>query len=211
MECRVPEYGNESLDDFWRKVESVNDDDLEYVLHMVHKTREHADNGCPNEEERRVNLDLANQCSGSLVFPDHVEVRFETPECEDECDEKTASTDKSEFFDGNVFGVFDNVHDLLGRPVQIEHVNHDGEVVRNEVTETDGERDGGEHDEQGNDCHERRVGQRCRTGHSVIVQERLSGDNHDFDERRRTGCDMIEQPLPRKIFPPMRHTRVKYS
>ena len=117
MECRVPEYGDERLDDFRRKVESVNNDDFEHVLHMVYKTRKHADHGCTDEEERRVNLNLANQCSRGLVFPDHVEIRFETPECEDKRDEKTASTDKSKLFDGNVFGVFDNVHDLLGRPV----------------------------------------------------------------------------------------------
>lgn len=140
-------------------MESVNDDDLEHVLHVVHKPCEHADHGCPNEEERRVNLDLADQSSGGLVFPNHVEVRFEASECEDKRDKKTASTDKSEFFDGDVFGVFDDVHDLLGRPVQIEHVNHDGEVVRNEVTEPDRKRNGGEHDEERNDCHECRVGQ----------------------------------------------------
>ena len=171
MECRVPEHGDERLDDFWRKVESVNDDDLEHILHMVYKTCEHADYGCTDEEERRVNLNLANQSSGSLVFPDDVEVRFEASECEDKRDKKTACTDKSELFDGDVLGVFDDVHDLLGRPVQIEHVNHDGEVVRNEVAEPDCERNGGEHDEEWNDCHERRVGQRCGTGHSVIVQE----------------------------------------
>ena len=171
MECRVPEYGDERLDDFRRKVETVNDDDFEHVLYVVYKTCEHADHGCPNEEERRVNLNLANQSSGSLVFPDDVEVRFEASEREDKCDKKTACTDKSEFFDGDVLGIFDDVHDLLGRPVQIEHVNHDGEVVRNEVTEPDGERDGSEHDEEWDDCHERRVGQRCGTGHSVIVQE----------------------------------------
>ena len=117
MECRVPEYGDERLDDFRRKVESVNNDDFEHVLHMVHETCEHADYGSPDEEEWCVNLNLANQCSRGLVFPDHVEVRFETPEREDECDKKTACADKSKLFDGNVFGVFDNVHDLLGRPV----------------------------------------------------------------------------------------------
>ena len=171
MECRVPEHGDERLDDFRRKVESVNDDDFEHVLHVVYESCEHADNGCPNEEKRRVNLNLANQSSGSLVFPDDVEVRFEASECEDKCDKKTACTDKSELFDGDVLGIFDDVHDLLGRPVQIEHVNHNGEVVRNEVAEPDCERNGGEHDEEWNDCHERRVGQRCGTGHSVIVQE----------------------------------------
>ena len=117
MECRVPEYGDERLDDFRRKVKSVNDDDFEHVLHMVHETCEHADYGCPNEEKRRVNLNLANQSSGGLVFPDHVEVRFEASERKDKRDKKTACANKSELFDGYVFGVFDNVHDLLGRPV----------------------------------------------------------------------------------------------
>ena len=117
MECRVPEYGDERLDDFWRKVESVNNDDFEHVLHVVHETCEHADYGSSDEEEWCVNLNLANQCSRGLVFPDHVEIRFETPECEDECDKKTACTDKSKLFDGNVFGVFNDIHDLLGRPV----------------------------------------------------------------------------------------------
>ena len=117
MEGRVPEHGDERLDDFRRKVESVNDDDLEHVLYVVHESCEHADYGSPDEEERRVNLNLANQCSRGLVFPDHVEIRFEASECEDECDKKTTCADKSKLFDGNVFGVFNDIHDLLGRPV----------------------------------------------------------------------------------------------
>ena len=152
-------------------MEPIDDDDRKHFLDVVHEACEHSDDDSPDEEERRVNLDLAHQGSGGLVFPDHVEVRFEASECEDKRDKKTACTDKSELFDGDVLGIFDDVHDLLGRPVQIEHVNHDGEVVRNEVTEPDRKRDGGEHDEEWNDCHERRVGQRCGTGHSVIVQE----------------------------------------
>ena len=189
-------------------MEPVDDDHGEYFLDVVHEPCEHAKEKGGNEEERRVDLDLVDQRSRSLVFPDDIEVRFEAAECKNKGDEKTASTDKPEFLYGDMFRIFDEIHDLLGRPVQIEHVDDDGEVIRDEVTEPDCKRDGSEHDEERNDCHEGRIGQGCGTRHSVIVQERFPGDNHDFYERRRTGCDIIEQPLPREIFPPLRHIAI---
>ena len=133
----VPEGGNQSLDHFGRKMETVNDNFGEHVLHVIHESGEHPDNGRTNKKERRIDFDLTEQCSRSLVFPDHVEVRFQAAEREDEGDEKTCCADNSKFADGNVFCVFDDGHDLLGRPVQIEHVNHHGEVVRNKRTEPD--------------------------------------------------------------------------
>ena len=134
-------------------METVHNNDRENVLHMVHKSGKHPDNDGSDKQKWRINLNLADQCSRSLVFPDYVEVRFKASEGEDECDEKTASTDKPEFSDGDVFRVFDDIHDLLSRPVQIEHFDDDGEVVRNKVTEPDGERNRGEHDKQGDNGH----------------------------------------------------------
>ena len=110
-----------------------------------------------------------------------------------------------------MFCIFHDGHDLLGRPVQIEHVDHHGEVVRNKRTESDCKRNRGEHDKERDDCHKCRISQCSRTSRSVIVKERLSSDNHDFYKRWRTCCDIIEQPFPRKFFPPLRHTRIKYS
>ena len=159
MECRIPEYGDESLDDFWRKVKTVDDDDGEDGLHVVHETSEHPDDCRSDEEEGGVDFDLANQGSGSLVFPHHVEVRFKASEGENKCHKEAASADKSELSDGNVLCIFDEIHDLFGRPVQIEHVDHDGKVVRNEVSEPDRKRNGGEHDEKRDDCHESRISQ----------------------------------------------------
>ena len=133
-------------------MESVNDNDRKNLLDVVYEASEHPDNDGPDKEERGVDLDLMDQRSGGLVFPNHVKVRFKAAKRKDERDEKTAGTDHPEFCDGNVFGVFHNVHDLFCRPVEIEHVNHDGEVVRNEVSEPDCKRNRCEHDEQGDDC-----------------------------------------------------------
>ena len=110
-----------------------------------------------------------------------------------------------------MFRVIDDGHDLFCRPVQIDHVNHDGEVVRNERSESDGQRNRGEHNQQGNNSYERCVGQCGGTGRSMVIEERLPGDNHDFYKRRGTCCDVVEQPFPRKIFHPMRHKHRKYS
>ena len=60
MERGVPERGNQSLDDFWRKVESIDDNGGHYVLDMVHEAYEHADECSPDEEERRIDLNLAD-------------------------------------------------------------------------------------------------------------------------------------------------------
>lgn len=169
MVCGEPERGNQRLGNFGRKMESVDDDDRENLLDVVHESCEHAEENSCDEEERRVNLDLADQSSRSLVFPNHVEIRLEAAECEDECDEKTAGTDKPKLSDGDSLCIFDDVHDLLGWPIQIEHVNDDGEVVRDEVSESDLKRNGREHYQKRNDCHEGRVGQCCRTGHSMVV------------------------------------------
>ena len=165
-------------------MEPIDDDDRKHFLDVVHEACEHSDDDSPDEEERRVNLDLAHQGSGGLVFPDHVEVRFEASECEDECHKKTAGTDEPEFTNRNVFRVFNDIHNLLGWPVQIEHVNHDGEVVRNEITEPDRKSNGGEHDEERDDCYKRCIGQGRGTGHAVVIQERLSCDNHNLYKSR---------------------------
>ncbi len=125
---------------------------------MVHEAREHPDNGSADQEKWCINLDLAYQRSRSFVFPDYIEVRFQAPEGEDERDEETAGADESKFSDRNVLCIFHDVHNLLGRPVQIEHVDHDGEVIRNEVAETDRKRNRCEHDEQRDDRHESRIG-----------------------------------------------------
>ena len=207
MECGIPECRNQGLDDFRRKMETVDNNNREHVLNVVHEPGEHPDDNRPDEQKRSVNLNLAHQSSRSLVFPDHVEVGFEAAEREDERDEKTASTDEPEFTDRNMFRIFDDIHNLLGRPVQIEHVNDDGEVVRNKITEPDCKRNRSEHDKQGDNGHKRCVCQRRCTRHSVIIQERLARDNHDFHKCGRSSCDVIEQPFPRKIFPPVRHTR----
>ena len=188
-------------------METVDNNNREHVLNVVHEPGEHPDDNRPDEQKRSVNLNLAHQSSRSLVFPDHVEVGFEAAECEDKRDEKTAGTDESEFTDRNMFRVFDDIHNLLSRPVQIEHVNDDGEVVRNKITEPDRKCNGGEHDEERDNGHKRCVCQRRCTRHSVIIQERLARDNHDFHKCGRSSCDVIEQPFPRKIFPPVRHTR----
>ena len=134
-------------------MEPIDDDDRKHFLDVVHEACEHSDDDSPDEEKRRVNLDLAHQRSGGLVFPDHVEVRFEAAESKNECHKKTAGTDKSELPYGNVLCVLHNIHDLLCWPVQVEHVDDDGEVIRDEVSESNGKRNGGEHNEQWNNCH----------------------------------------------------------
>ena len=58
----VPERGNQSLDDFGRKMETVNDNFGEHVLHVIHEAREHSDDGGTDKEERRIDLDLVYQC-----------------------------------------------------------------------------------------------------------------------------------------------------
>ena len=171
MKCRIPECGDERLDDFWRKMEPVDNNNREHVLHVVHESGEHPDDYRADEQKRRVDLNLAHQSSRSLVFPDHVKIGFEASECEDECHKKTAGTDEAKFTNRNVFRVFHEIHNLLGRPVQIEHFDDDGEVVRNKITEPDRKRNGGEHDEERDNGYKRRVGQRRRTRHSVIIQE----------------------------------------
>ena len=211
MECGVPECGNQRFNNIGRKVEPIDDNDRKHVLNVVHKSREHPHENCPDEEKWRVNPNLMDQSSRSLVFPNHIEVRFEASECKDERDEKAARADDPQFCDGDVLRVFDEVHDLLGRPVQIEHVDHDGEVVRDKVAESDCKRNRSEHDKQRDNSHKCRIGQRSGTSHSVVIQERLSGDDHYFYKCWRTVSEAIEQPFPRKIFPPMRHIHRKYS
>ena len=92
--CGIPECGNQRLDDFGREVEPIDDDDGKNLLDVVHEPGEHADDGGPDEEERRIDLDLAYERSGGLVLPDDVEVRFQATEREDERDKKTACADK---------------------------------------------------------------------------------------------------------------------
>ena len=134
-------------------MESVHDNDRTNVFNVVYKSGEHSNDCGSDKQEWRVNLDLAYQSSRGFVFPDYVEVRFEASECEDKRDEKACRADNPEFSNGNVLCIFNNVHDLLSRPVQIEHFDDDGEVVRNKITESDRKRDGGEHDEQGDNGH----------------------------------------------------------
>ena len=94
MVCGIPECGNQRFDDFGRKVESIDDDDGKCLLNVVYEPGEHAHDGGPDEEEGRIDLDLAHERSGGLVFPDDVEVRLQAAECEDERDKKAACTDK---------------------------------------------------------------------------------------------------------------------
>ena len=211
MECGVPKCGNQRLDDFRREVEPIDDDDGKHFLNMVHEAGKHSGDSRPDEEKRRIDLNLAHQGSRSLVFPDDVEVRLQASESEDKRYEKAGCADKTKFSDGNVFRIFDDIHDLFCRPVQVEHVDHDGEIIRNKVSEPDCKRNRGEHNQKGDYGHERCIGQGSRAGHPMIIQERLSGNDHDFYERRRTGCYIVEQPFPGKIFPPVRHKPCKYS
>ena len=165
-------------------MEPVDNNNREHVLHVVHESGEHSDDNRADEQKRCVDFNLAHQSSRSLVFPDHVKIGFEASKGKNERYKKTAGTDEPEFTNRNVFRVFNDIHNLLGWPVQIEHVNHDGEVVRNEITEPDRKCNGGEHDEERDDCYKRCIGQGRGTGHAVVIQERLSCDNHNLYKSR---------------------------
>ena len=87
VERDVPERGNHYLEQLGGEVETVHDNHGEHGLHVVHEPGEHPDESGENDEERGVYLDLPDDRSRGLHFPDHVEVRFEAPEREDEGDE----------------------------------------------------------------------------------------------------------------------------
>ena len=196
MEGHIPECRDKYLEQFRRKMESVDHDHGEHVLHVVHESGEHPDKTGENEQEGGVNLDLADKRPGCLDFPDDVEVRFQAAEGEDKGDKETQGADKSELADGDVLGVPDNGLHLVGGPVQTQHVEDDGQVIAHEVAETDRERDGSEQDEQGDDGHERGVGEAGGSGHPVIVQEGLAGYDSDLYGSGRSFGDIVKQPFP---------------
>ena len=121
--------------------------------HVVHESGEHPDEACENDQERGVDLDLAEERSRCLDFPHDVEVGFQATERKYESHEKAEGANEPELSDGDVFGVLDDIDYRFRGPVQVEHVEDDGQVVAHEVAETYGERNRGEQDEQGDDCH----------------------------------------------------------
>ena len=161
-------------------MEPVDDDGRKDFLHVVHKTGVEPDETGQNEEERGVDAGLFPERSGSLIFPDDVEVRFQAAEGEDEGDEKTRSADDPEFADGHVLGVFDERHNGLRGPVEAEHVQQVGQVIRDEIPEPDSERNRSEKDEQRDYGEDGRVGEGRCTGKAMVVEEGFSCDHDDF-------------------------------
>ena len=151
--------------------------------------------------------------NGSIIYSFANEIRKQLDETDEEIlstiipalHEQTESTDDSKLSDGDVFRVLHDGNDGVHGPVQIQHVQENGQVVGHETSEAHGNGDGGEQNEERHHGEECGVGEGRRAGEPVIVQEGLPGDDADFDEVRRTGCDIIEQPLPREVFPPIRH------
>jgi hypothetical protein len=104
-----------------------------------------------------------------------------------------------------VFGVFHDGDDGVNGPVQIQDVQQVGEVVRDEIAESDRDGNRGQEDQQGNHCQESRVGKRGCTGQPVKVQEGFPCNNRDF-----YGCDgtrgyRVKHPFPGKIREPIWH------
>lgn len=152
-------------------MQAFNHNHVQYVLNVVYKACKHADDAGHNQQKRRVDLGLAEQGSGGLVFPNHVEVCFQTAESQDECDKKAECADESQFADGNVFCVLDDLDKAFGGPVQVEHVQQNGQIIRHEMAEAHGKGYGCKQNQEGNHCHQGGVGQGSCTGHAVVVKE----------------------------------------
>ena len=180
MEGHVPECVDDQGQEGMREVEPVDDDGRKDFLHVVHEACVEPDETGQNEEERGVDAGLFPERSGSLIFPDDVEVRFQAAEGEDEGDEKTRSADDPEFADGHVLGVFDERHNGLRGPVEAEHVQQVGQVIRDEIPEPDSERNRSEKDEQRDYGEDGRVGEGRCTGKAMVVEEGFSCDHDDF-------------------------------
>ena len=91
-----------------------------------------------------------------------------------------------------MLGVLDNSYYLLGGPVKVQHVEHDGQVVAHEVAEPDRQGDRGKQDEQGDDGDQGGVGEARGSGHPVIVQERFPGHDHDLYKSGGPLGDIVE-------------------
>ena len=182
MEGNVPEGVDDQGQEGVREVETVDDDGGKDFLHVVHESSIEPDETGQDEEEGRVDAGLLPERSGGLVLPNDVEIRFQAAEGEDERDEKARCADYPEFADGDVFRVFDECHNGLGGPVQAEHIQQVGQVVRDEVSEPGGERNRGQEDEQRDDGENGCIGEGCCTGKTVVVEERLSGDDSNFNK-----------------------------
>ena len=77
--------------------------------------------------------------------------------------------------------------------------------MRNEIAESDRDGNRGQEDQQGNHRKECRVGECCRTGQPMEIQEGFSCNNRDFYGCDRTRGYRVEHSFPGKIREPIWH------
>lgn len=205
MEGNGPECVNHGLGYFRVEVQSIHHDFVKNPLHVIYKTCIKADGHGYQQKERGVNFDLTNKSSGNLVFPDHIEVGFQASESQNEGDEKTDGTDNPKTSNRNGFRIFDQFHQRFSGPIQGKHVDNMGNIVRHKTAHTNRNRNGGQHNEQGNHSEERSICQSSCTGKAVVVQKRLAGGYRNLDGYRGLFGQGVKDPFPGEIFKPFGH------
>ena len=174
-------------------------------MQVVDKTGIETDNACKDKQKRCIDTNLLVQRTRHLVFPHYIKVRFQAAESENERDEKTHGTDKSELTNRHVFCVLHDGDNRVDRPVEIQEREQVRQVVREKVTESDRDRNRGQKDQERYHSQERRIGKGCGAGKSMEVQEGLACNDGNLYGRDRTFGYIVEHPFPRKIFKPIWH------